>query len=151
MSTAQLQHSAVCASLFRYWNTATLATAITLYPGMIVDVTKRTEWFEVWVQTWSGSPQRSHSPEEATVLITVHVFCRPRTHPGRAQQLVDAARSSLRHLRLTLRDYESSEEPELGMLCLQEPDIQDLSRAEAATERLLHLVVSCRGTAQMCE
>lgn len=151
MSTEQLRQAAVCGSVFRTWAAETSGLAPTIYPGMTVEVGKQRVWFEVWVQSWTAGPQRIHGPEQLTVLITVQIFCRPGTQPGEVQQLADRARAIWRHRQLEIREYDVSDAPLLGRLVLQEPEVRDLSRGDADPERLLHLLVSCRGSAVVCE
>lgn len=148
--TTVLSHEAISASLLSFWNQQFGESLVTIYPGMKVNTTELSEWVEIWVDSWSRSPQRIGGIPLIDVTVTIHCFVKAGQGSGRIQELTDSVRSIFAQESVPLIDFSLSEQPQFGLLRLKEPDTRNLTRHHTGSLQVVlhHTAVIVRGSAQ---
>ena len=148
--TVVLSQEAISASLLFYWKTQFGESVTTIYPGMKVDTTSLSEWVEIWVDSWSRRPQRIGGIPLIDVTVTVHCFVKSGQESGRIQQLTDSIRSVFAQETIALINFHQSDEPQMGLIRLKEPETRNLTRNQAGALQVVlhHTAIIVRGSAQ---
>lgn len=149
MSNTDVEPRWISSAVYRAWSEEVTEAVPTIYPGVEVDTTAWSEWYEIWVEQWQARPQRQRAPEFCDVRVTVHAFVRPTANKGRAQELMGVARTVLTGRTLAVENSDS-EGGVVGYIKLGNGDVKELTRVDADASRhgLQHLVGLWRGLAQ---
>lgn len=126
----------ITAAIYRHW-TDTLAVDVPVaIAGVPFPTDGRQEWFELWVDEWTGSPRPRDASPEFDVAVTLHLFVRRSNDRGRPHTLIDAARAVFDGAAIR---YPSSG-PIAGYVRFKEAVVRSLTQADdkSASQSIQH-------------
>lgn len=137
------------AALQLAWNEAEGERTPTQFPGMSLDATHLSDWYEFWITQIEQPPQREPGVETLTVLLDLHCFSR-RGDKRHVMEMGDRVRQvySRRALPFVAGTDGAVRE---GIIRLREAEVRDLTRETSGVISLplQHLVVSCAGRVEL--
>lgn len=137
----------IIASLQKFWSESGPTAVITLFPGVKLDVSRETEWIELWPHQLQEYPSRDSSPNQWSMLLDLHLFA--QTENKRAIYVtLDEVQDALTNKSISIT---SSNNVELivGTMRFQEPIIRDFTRLETlgTTKATQHTLISYQAIA----
>jgi hypothetical protein len=128
------------------WDSLSSDDAPTQFPGMPLDATRLSRWYEFWITQVSQPPARRGRQDQLQFLIDVHCYSRSMDK-RQVMKMADRVRTHLVHRVLPMEACDSSETP-ASIIRLYESTVRDLTRESQGEPRLplQHIVVSLIGT-----
>lgn len=124
----------IISSLLHYVSTNYSTTAVR-WPGvpgaqgMDLDTRNTGEWIDVYLLALDKDAQRA-GHEHARPMVQVNVFSRVSTNFYRVHEIVDAVKTLLERACISVQDFATGGEPEVGKLRLREAQVADLGEVE---------------------
>lgn len=130
------------------WDSLSSDDAPTQFPGVPLDATRLSRWYEFWITQVSQPSMRRSGREHLQFLVDVHCYSRS-TDKRQVMKMADRVRTHLVH-RVYPTGTEESSDMAVSMVRLYESTVRDLTRELLDEPRLpvQHMVVSLIGAAE---
>lgn len=145
-----VKQQAITSSLMKFWQDQMTVSVTTIYPGMQVDTSSLSAWYEWRAEVWQRIVQRQQQKQLLRLNIQVHLYARETVSGMGPHELSDEARGIYTQTTVPVYDYEESGTPLIGQAMLYEPEIRELSRSDLNHGRhaLRHQLIQWNGIVQ---